>query len=248
MQERNVTLPLASQAPSLSLVGEAAPTTDRRSIRTRQALRDALAAEIERTGDLSRVTVKAVADAAGVTRRTFYSHFKDIPDLVSQIEDETVEDVRVLVTRLAQTNLEELQEAISHLAPCPGSVDILEYFLERESYLPALLGDGGDPAFTEKLKQVTYDAVAERASEGISFPLPKAVFDYYLTFAISAEVGVLLRWMRLGMKESPEVMARVMTALMFVRPGDLYGKKIEFGMPDLDDLADMASNLKEMQE
>ena len=28
-------------------------------------------------------------------------------------------------------------------------------------------------------------------------------------------------------------MARVMTALMFVRPGDLYGKKIEFDIPSL---------------
>ena len=32
-------------------------STDRRSVRTRQALRDALAREIDATGDLSRVTV-----------------------------------------------------------------------------------------------------------------------------------------------------------------------------------------------
>lgn len=52
----------------LSLVGAG---QDRRTVRTRQALRDALARQIEETGDLSRVTVKAVADTAGVTRRTF---------------------------------------------------------------------------------------------------------------------------------------------------------------------------------
>lgn len=246
MQEQGAE-PLSARR--LSLVGASVPSgTDRRSIRTRQALRDALASEIEKTGDLSRVTVKAVADTAGVTRRTFYSHFRDIPDLVCQIEDETVSCVRELVSRLAQTNLDELQEAIAHFGPCPGAPELLEYFLERRSYLPALLGDGGDPAFTEKLKQATYDVVAGRASDGIAFPLPDAIFDYYLTFAISAEVGVLLRWMRTGMKESPDAMARVMTALMFVRPGDLYGKKIEFGMPGLDCLEDMALDMKEMQQ
>lgn len=64
--------------------------TDRRTRRTRLALRDALAEEISATGDLSRVTVTAVTNRAGVTRRTFYSHYKDIPDLMNCIEKETV--------------------------------------------------------------------------------------------------------------------------------------------------------------
>ena len=68
-------------------------STDRRSVRTRRALRQALAEEICSTGDLSRVTVTAVTERAGVTRRTFYSHFRDIPDLVRQIEDETLEEL-----------------------------------------------------------------------------------------------------------------------------------------------------------
>ena len=87
-----------------------------------------------------------------------------------------------------------------------------------------------------------------QAEEGIVFEIPQELFGYYLTFAISAEVGVLLRWMRSGMEEPAHLMACVMTALMFVRPGDLYGKKIKFGVPCLDDLADLAQEKKEMQE
>ena len=77
------------------------------------------------------------------------------------------------------------------------------------------------------------ETVASRALEGIDLLAIGAFFDYYLTFAISAEVGVLVRWLTGGMRESSEAMARVMTALMFVRPGDLYGKKIEFDIPSL---------------
>ena len=40
----------------------APPSTDRRAVRTRAALRQALAAEIDATGDLTRVTVTAVTD------------------------------------------------------------------------------------------------------------------------------------------------------------------------------------------
>lgn len=75
------------------------------------------------------------------------------------------------------------------------------------------------------------EVVSERALDGIDLRALGSFFDYYLTFAISAEVGVLIRWLEGGMRESVGTMARLMTALMFVRPGDLYGSHIEFDIP-----------------
>ncbi|MGI6229865.1 MAG: TetR/AcrR family transcriptional regulator [Tractidigestivibacter sp.] len=208
-------------------ISAASQGTDRRSRRTRLALRDALADEIQAAGDLSRVTVTAVTERAGVTRRTFYSHYKDIPDLVSCIEDDTIAEVRPLVAKLSEVHLSELSDAINHQEPCPGSVEILTYFKDRGSYLVPLMGDGGDPAFSQRLRSMIHEVVADRALDGIDLRALGAFFDYYLTFAISAEVGVLLRWMESGMKESVHDMARIMTALMFVRPGDLYDNPID---------------------
>ena len=210
---------------------ELAPSTDRRSVRTRAALRLALAQEIDATGDLSRVTVTAVTERAGVTRRTFYSHYKDIPDLVTQIEDETLADLRSHVETIARVHLGRLAEALSAQEPAPGSEELLRAVRERGDYLRPLLGMGGDPAFAERLKAMAYDAVVGRALDGVDVRAVGAFFDYYLTFAISAEVGVLLRWLEGGMRESVEAMARLMTSLMFVRPGDLYGKPIDFDIP-----------------
>ena len=203
-------------------------TTDRRTLRTRVALRDALAAEIQATGDLSKVTVTAVAERSGLTRRTFYSHFRDIPDLVGQVEDETLSELRPLVRAIAASSLDELQESIEKLDACPGSVELLEYFKARGAYLAALLGDGGDPAFTRRMEAMVREEVSERATQGLDLGALGPFFDYYLTYAISAEVGVLVRWLTTGMREGVGVMARLMTALMFVRPGDLYGKNLDF--------------------
>ena len=208
--------------------GRVGAATDRRTLRSRTALRDALAAEIERTGDLSKVTVTSVAESAGLTRRTFYSHFRDIPDLVVQIEDETLEELVPLVRGLAAVHLDELQDSIGELDPCPGSIELLEYFKARGSYLGALLGDGGDPAFARRMEAVVRDQVKARAMQGLDLGALGPFFDYYLTFTISAEVGVLVRWLTTGMREDIGIMARLMTALMFVRPGDLYGKTIDF--------------------
>lgn len=204
-----------------------------RSLRTREALRDALAAEIVETGDLGQVTVTAVSDRAGVTRRTFYSHYRDISDLVCQIECEALDGLRPHIARISDTRLEELEKMIHQFEPCPGSIELLSYCAERGGYLAPLLGDGGDPAFVERLKSLVREVVEPHALEGFTLGAGAQIFDYYLTFAISAEVGVLVRWLTTGMRESAEVMACIMTALAFVRPGDLYGKPFDFDIPTL---------------
>lgn len=207
------------------------PRTDRRSVRTRQALRRALAQEIDAAGDLSRVTVTAVTERAGVTRRTFYSHFRDIPDLVTKIEDETLADLRAPLERLAACHLDGLRAALAQGRPAPGAPELLACVLERADYLRPLLGNGGDPAFAERIKRLAHEVIGERALEGLDLRALGPFFDYYLTFAISAEVGVLLRWLDGGCREGVPTMARLMTALMFVRPGDLYDNPIELDIP-----------------
>ena len=149
----------------------------------------------------------------------------------TSIEKETVTELRPLVAQLSQVHLDELADAINHQEPCPGSQEILSYFKERGSYLRPLLGEGGDPAFSQRIRSMVHEVVAGRALDGIDLRAVGAFFDYYLTFAISAEVGVLLRWLEGGMRESVRTMARIMTALMFVRPGDLYDSPIELDLP-----------------
>ncbi len=207
------------QAPSVS---------DRRSRRTCVALRDALAEEIQATGDLSQVTVTAVTDRADVTRRTFYSHYRDISDLVRSVENEMLQEMRPYVDRICQTNLDELERSIDEFSPCPGTIEFLDYVKRNGSWIAALLGDGGDPSFTKRLCDMAHEQARDRVAEGFVLPSCDVLIDYYLTFVISAEVGVLERWLSGGMHEPVGVVARMMTALLFVRPGDLYGRPIGF--------------------
>ena len=56
--------------------------TDRRTLRTRQLLTDALG-ELIRTKRYEAITVQEIADRANVGRSTFYAHFTDKDDLVA---------------------------------------------------------------------------------------------------------------------------------------------------------------------
>lgn len=219
-------------APALCAAPAHPPRTeDRRIERTRRALRDALAVEIVEAGGLDRVAVTALAERAGVTRRTFYTHYKDIPDLVEQSEGEILGGLASHIRAIAAVSLDDLCEDLTRLEPCPGSVELLSYIRDNGPLMGALLGPGGDPRFVEKLKDIARATVNDRALHGLDPCAVGPFFDYYVTYAISAEVGVVQKWLMDGMPESPELMARALTLLMFVRPGDLYGKPINLDIP-----------------
>ena len=189
---------------------------DRRSLRSQRALRQALASELAESGDLSRINVASLTERAGLTRRTFYSHYRDIPDFINQIEDGLLAEIRERIELITAAQLPDLYHNIDELEPAPGSVELLRYLAANRD----LIG---------------------------------AFFDYYVTYVVSAEVGMIQRWFERGLTESPEAMARIMTVLAFVRPGDLYGQPIDINVPEygmkllnlqLEDAADTAATVE----
>ena len=206
--------------------------SDRRSLRSQCALRAALAAQINGGEELGRVTVAGLTDRAGLTRRTFYSHYKDIPDFVQQVESSVLDEIRQLIRGISTATLPQVYERIQDLEPAPGSTELLRYLADNRDLVGALLGPGGDPAFIKKLMDMAKEEVAGRMQTGIVPLALGAFFDYYLTYVVAAETGVVQRWFERGLAESPETIARVMTVIAFVRPGDLYGMPIDINVPE----------------
>ncbi|MCH5204356.1 MAG: TetR/AcrR family transcriptional regulator [Oscillospiraceae bacterium] len=79
---------------------------DRRVVRTKKAIRSALF-EITETKDISSVTVSELARKAGVNRRTFYTHYAGITDIVEEVEEELVDGIRGIALNFHDNNLRE---------------------------------------------------------------------------------------------------------------------------------------------
>lgn len=201
--------------------------SDRRSLRSQRALKAALAAEIMAGEDISRISVAALTERAGLTRRTFYSHYKDIPDFIEQVENVILSEVRERVRAIADATLPDLYRNIGELEPAPGSVELLRYMADNRDVIGALIGPGGDQAFIRKVIDMVCAEVSGRMQTGIFPSALGPFFDYYLVSVVSSEVGVVQRWFERGLRETPETMARIMTVIAFVRPGDLYGMPID---------------------
>lgn len=80
--------------------------TDKRVIRTKKAIRTALF-EITDTKDISDVTVSELSRKAGVNRRTFYTHYASITEIVEEIEEELVDAIRGIALNFHYDNFRE---------------------------------------------------------------------------------------------------------------------------------------------
>ncbi|KAA6456426.1 TetR/AcrR family transcriptional regulator [Acidobacteria bacterium AB60] len=91
--------------------------TDRRVRRTRDTLGDALV-ELIREKPFDDITVQQILDRAGISRSTFYEHYRDKDDLfLSDVED-FFEMMSTLLTRhnAPARRLVPLAELLAHLA------------------------------------------------------------------------------------------------------------------------------------
>lgn len=64
-------------------------STDRRVIRTKKAIRNALTRLLSQKS-ISEITVKELAQAADINRKTFYNYYSDIHQVIDEMENELV--------------------------------------------------------------------------------------------------------------------------------------------------------------
>ena len=153
---------------------------------TRANLRQAFW-ELYGTKPVEKITIREITERAGYNRATFYLYFRDVYDLLAQIEDEILGEVRHLVEHgLLQ---EETLDFTHHMGR------IVQLTQRYETYMPKLIGSPyGDPAFTEKLKGILAPLLDRfiLPAQGLTHEQRHVLREFYLSgllAAITAWVG-----------------------------------------------------------
>jgi len=81
-------------------------TLDRRVIKTKKAIRNAFA-ELLSERDINEITIKDISDRAIINRKTFYSYYAGVYQLIDEIENE-------IVATLSEALRNEDFESIAH--------------------------------------------------------------------------------------------------------------------------------------
>ncbi len=81
-------------------------STDKRVIRTKKAIRTALFKLME-SKDIASITISELTALANVNRRTFYTHYSNITDILDETESEIVEKLEEIIQRFDSASLSD---------------------------------------------------------------------------------------------------------------------------------------------
>lgn len=79
---------------------------DKRVVRTKKAIKAALF-KIMETKDISAITISELTAEANVNRRTFYTHYRNITDILNEIESDLVAALRELADNFDTSDYEK---------------------------------------------------------------------------------------------------------------------------------------------
>jgi len=173
---------------------------DRRITRTRAQLRDSLWDLILKQG-YDAITISDITDHADLGRTTFYLHYKDKDDLLTQSIDEVAAE---LVQRL-----DAFQPGVGKLKPATEL--IFEHAAENAEFYQILLQGHGVETTTGRVQEIINHHITigfEQAlkpfggEKSLSLPLPLLI-----QFFSTSLLGIVIWWLENEMPFSPQEMA-----------------------------------------
>lgn len=184
------------------------------TLKTQQAIKDAFWS-LYKQQKIETISVKDITTKAGYNRSTFYVYFKDVYDVLEQIESELMPGVADL------PSIDFSQQV--HADVMENMMTIYE---KNGDYYSVLLSEKGDPYFATKLKNVFKSMMCDALGPLIN-PSDMAV-DYALEFLVSGTLAIVKHWYDMGKSMPIEKLMPKMHKLManqFVEDFRLSAKK-----------------------
>jgi AcrR family transcriptional regulator len=181
--------------------------SDRRVRRTRKLIQDAFL-ELTVEKGFAAVTVRDIAERAGVNRATFYRHYQDKFDLLEHYSEE----VYLLLDTLDEAAPEATTPAVQYRdgsvkvpdKPSAGLIKLFEHVRAHATFYRVMLGKSGDPAFGGRIQRYIQTRLRGSLPEALH---GQPLAEVFLSYVASGSVGVLLWWLEHDLPYSSVEMA-----------------------------------------
>lgn len=168
---------------------------------TKKALADALMDELNKK-PLDKITVQELTDKCGLTRNTFYYHFRDIYDLLSHIFLDEMEYLRVQYAEKL-----DWEDGLEY-----G----LNYLYEHKAAIKNINESSSHDLLSRFMNHVANEhsvAVIKLEYNNPDNELDPATLKIVAKFYKSALLGALLDWIATDMKDPPGELAKYYNAM-----------------------------------
>lgn len=171
---------------------------DRRVKYTKALLKDALV-KLLKDNHISKVSVKSLCEVADVNRSTFYTHYTDQFDLLRQIEDEIINNLKNFLEQYVDDQMPITEQNLK---------GVLEYAKANADLFTILLGNNSDKSFYQEMIKLVEFIPFQYKAKG-------RTKEYILEFSITGCISVLNKWLKEGTVESPEEMASLVLKVIY---------------------------------
>ena len=180
----------------------------RSAIRSRKLIKTAFM-ELAAEKEISKITVKDIADRADINRGTFYAHYRDVYDVLEQIEDEAIENLSHF--------LDNLNNSVENIGDMMHPIDC---YLNKDIKLSQrLLNSRESEMFFKKLHKVFKEKLLSNEGYTKIFegdPLSQEICTTFITYGCA---GVLQNCMQHREFYSPETVNQALN--QFIEGGIL---------------------------
>jgi AcrR family transcriptional regulator len=196
------------------------PSGDPRVRRTHAMLQRALIDLVDEQ-DLPRISVADVAESAGVSRSTFYDHYRDVHELAEAASTAMIDDVI--------DSLPSPGDLSSGPEPEEAEVALRDFFANFAAHANLyrrLLGPQGSARVIDHIRRRTTAGIhfirhPEEAADfaARSADAPDTPHDVSAAFGAGALVGVAVDWLQRGCPGTAEEMAALTSPLFNILDG-----------------------------
>lgn len=163
--------------------------------------------------DYQKISVREISERSTLNRATFYLHYYDKDELLQQMLDEALNDIRQSV------QVKEIEFKYDSDNPHPIFIRLFNKMIEQNRFYKIMLVQEKVPYFTEAVREII-ETLVERATQymlddRIEFKVPVEMSIAYIT---SAYLGVIIWWLKNDMPYTPAHMAKQLTRLSTVGP------------------------------
>ena len=186
--------------------------TDHRTRVTRLLIRQAFT-DLLRVKPIQSISIKELCAAAGINRGTFYTHYRDIYDLLEQLEAELEENFQKALQPL-------LDAQDGDLTPMKVTTSVFRCLKENADICTVTLGPYGDKAFAARLLHLGREKCMETYQRFFAKATAKQI-EFYYAFVSTGCIGLLEKWLEEGMASSAEEIAGMAENIMMYGIGFL---------------------------
>ncbi|MDR1444361.1 MAG: TetR/AcrR family transcriptional regulator [Treponema sp.] len=180
---------------------------NRKTKHTRQAIRDSLI-ELMGTQPVTCITIKEICALAGISRPTFYAHYRDQYDLLKTIEDEIsvyFENV-IFADKAEEHTKREIRQKTE---------EALRYIENNSNSIQVLISENADAGFRKRFFRRFTEYVRHAAKNYLENNAVPEISELYSVFTVQGLIALVQHWLKNGMNPPKKELAAIITELIW---------------------------------